>query len=215
MPDSRYLVFPLSGVVLFPGMLMPLHIFEPRYKELLKKALNEEGMITMALTKPEQLRENDDHETVFNVATEGEIIHYQRLEDDIFNIVLEGRRRVELGTEHKDGMIRVFEGKRVEDELLPEDIDEVGKLCDVIYERVQTWVSKKLPATVHDTVLERINEATTTANKLDRMSSFAIHSVANRQVILQAHNVLARAKIIENLTRWAGIKDYYNYVNLN
>jgi Lon protease-like protein len=215
MPDKRFLIFPLGGVVLFPGMLMPLHIFEPRYKALLERALNEEGMITMALIRPDQKRESHEHESVFNVAAEGEVIHYQKLEDGTFNIVLEGRHRVLLGDEKYEDLVRVFEGEVLEDEIPQEEERKVQELCDQIYTRVETWVNKKLPPSVHEKVLERIQEAKTVGSKLDRMSSFAIHSVANRQVILQTHNVLKRANIVENLTRWAGIKDYYDYVNLN
>ena len=44
-------IFPLPNVVLFPNMLLPLHIFEPRYREMVEDALNGEGLIGMALLK--------------------------------------------------------------------------------------------------------------------------------------------------------------------
>lgn len=200
---------------MFPSMLMPLHIFEPRYKELLQRAINDDGMITMALIRPEQKREDNDHETIFNVAAVGEVIHYAKAEDETYNIVLEGSHRVNLKSERHESMVRVFEGDVIEDECPDEDVSESEELCEVISDRVKTWVAKKLPTSVHDTVLDRINDASSCANKLDRMASFAIHSIANRQVLLQTPNVLKRARMIENLTRWAGTKDYYHYINQN
>ena len=86
MPDKHYLVFPLGGVVLFPGMLMPLHIFEPRYKALLERSLNEDGMITMALVRPDQKRENEEHESVFKGLISKEAMLLQPFQKNIVEI---------------------------------------------------------------------------------------------------------------------------------
>jgi len=212
---SQYCVFPLSGVVLYPGMLMPLHVFENRYKKLLHRVLKKDKRVTVALVRPGQPRDNEDHEMVFNVATEGEIIHCQKLDGDTYNIVIEGLNRINLGTERLEGSVRVFEGEEMEDTFNDSDLDKIVELGDVVFERVQRWITEKLPETVHETILKRILEAETIGNRLDRMSSFVIHSVANRQVILQTKDVLKRAEILENLTRWAGVNDYYKYVSLN
>ena len=45
-------VFPLPGLVLFPGTQLPLHIFEPRYREMLEAALSGDRMLVMALLQP-------------------------------------------------------------------------------------------------------------------------------------------------------------------
>ncbi len=45
-------VFPLPNLVLFPHVMQPLHIFEPRYRELLEDALAGDRLITMALLDP-------------------------------------------------------------------------------------------------------------------------------------------------------------------
>ena len=55
-------VMPLPGALLFPHALLPLHIFEPRYQEMLEHALREHRMFCVALVKPQraQWKSTDD-----------------------------------------------------------------------------------------------------------------------------------------------------------
>ena len=52
-------MFPLQNVVLFPGLRTPLHIFEPRYRQLTEEALASDGRLVMAVVQPEQVAEID------------------------------------------------------------------------------------------------------------------------------------------------------------
>ncbi len=87
-------VFPLPQVVLFPGMLLPLHIFEPRYRAMTEDVLEGSRQMSVALItggKPVEGRP-----TIARVAGLGEVVQHERLSDGRFNIVLLGRARVEL-----------------------------------------------------------------------------------------------------------------------
>jgi Lon protease-like protein len=88
-------IFPLPQVVLFPRALLPLHIFEPRYRAMLKDAAAGAGLIVMAL-----LEEGDEdrwgHPPIAKVAGLGSIVERQTLDDGRSNIVLLGRARVAL-----------------------------------------------------------------------------------------------------------------------
>ena len=53
LPD-QVPVMPLPGALLFPHALLPLHIFEPRYQEMLEHALSEHRMFCVALVKPQR-----------------------------------------------------------------------------------------------------------------------------------------------------------------
>src|SRR6186997_85611 len=68
-------LFPLPNVVLFPNVFLPLHIFEPRYREMVADALASDRMIGMVLLRPGWDRE------------------YERLPDGRYNIVLRGMER--------------------------------------------------------------------------------------------------------------------------
>jgi Lon protease-like protein len=77
-------VFPLPEVVLFPGAVLPLHIFEPRYKRMLEVALTGDRLIAMALLK--QPRAEEFHETV----CVGHVIHTEPLPEGRSHIALLG-----------------------------------------------------------------------------------------------------------------------------
>ena len=94
-------IFALPEVVLLPGTLLPLHIFEPRYRAMVADALEGDRTIGMSLVKPGAEEEGADPE-VFAVGGAGEIVESERLDDGRYNILLSGTFRFrilsELGT---------------------------------------------------------------------------------------------------------------------
>ncbi len=93
-------VFPLPSVVLFPGELLPLHLFEPRYRALAHDCL-EVGprLVAMALLAPGWERDYEGRPPIHEVAGLGRIVQHRRHADGTFDLVLEGIARVRL-TEH-------------------------------------------------------------------------------------------------------------------
>jgi Lon protease-like protein len=91
----RIPLFPLPGVVLLPGTILPLHIFEPRYRAMIADALGGNRMIGMAKLKP-GWEESEDSPAVHEVGGAGEIVESERLEDGRYNILLEGRFRYRI-----------------------------------------------------------------------------------------------------------------------
>ncbi len=90
-------IFPLSGVVLFPGALLPLHVFEPRYREMLADCLATHGHMAMAFVVGEG--DKDDLAGTPNIAAiagAGLVVHHAALPDGRSNVVLQGRARVAL-----------------------------------------------------------------------------------------------------------------------
>src|SRR3954469_2903954 len=80
-------LFPL-GIVVFPGEQTPLHIFEPRYRELVGEAIEQEAPFGILLTDDEGLREVGTTVRVTEVV--------ERFEDGRFVVVVEGRERFRL-----------------------------------------------------------------------------------------------------------------------
>ena len=95
MPDIP--IFPLPGVVLFPGTLLPLHIFEPRYRALVADVLGGERMIGMAMIDPTVPFAEPPR--VLPLGGAGRIVEQERLEDGRFNIILEGAWRFRIRRE--------------------------------------------------------------------------------------------------------------------
>lgn len=86
-------LFPLAGAILFPRSQLPLHIFEPRYREMVRDAMEGPGRIAMI----QPLRLDDDNEApLYPVGCIGELVGIEELEDGRFNIVLLGSNRFRL-----------------------------------------------------------------------------------------------------------------------
>jgi uncharacterized protein len=86
----RLPIFPLSGAILFPRSQLPLHIFEPRYREMVRDAIEGAGQIGMI--QPQRL-DDDNKAPLYAVGCVGEIVSIEELDDGRFNIVLLGTNR--------------------------------------------------------------------------------------------------------------------------
>lgn len=89
----RVPLFPLPGAILFPRSQLPLHIFEPRYREMVKDAIDGPGRI--AMVQPHRL-DDDNQAPLYSVGCLGELVGVEELEDGRFNIVLLGSNRFRL-----------------------------------------------------------------------------------------------------------------------
>lgn len=90
----RVPVFPLAGALLFPGGQLPLHIFEPRYREMVRDALAGERLIAMV-----QPRDSREPPGLFRVGCLGRIGACEELADGRFNLVLDGIGRFRIARE--------------------------------------------------------------------------------------------------------------------
>ena len=88
-------VMPLPGVLLFPNALLPLHIFEPRFRQMLEQALLADRMLCVALVRPERhhWRTSDDF---FPISTIGLIRACVGREDGTSDLILQGMQRVKF-----------------------------------------------------------------------------------------------------------------------
>jgi Lon protease-like protein len=118
-------LFPLPSVVLFPHVVLPLHIFEPRYRQMTQDALDDDRLVTIVQARP-HLQQGPWAEPVpiAEVACVGKIVQHERLSDGRFNLLLLGCKRVRLSREIASGRLyRVAEAILLEDEgtsLAPE-----------------------------------------------------------------------------------------------
>lgn len=111
-------LFPLANVVLFPGAYLPLHIFEPRYRAMVRDALACDGMIGMVVPRPGPSAVTDVP-AVYATGCAGTIVHHEALADGRYNIVLRGVRKFSIRRE------RLTQPYREADvEWLDEPLDE-------------------------------------------------------------------------------------------
>ena len=89
----RIPLFPLPGAILFPRSQLPLHIFETRYREMVRDVIDGAGRIGMI--QPHRL-DDDNQAPLYSVGCIGELVNVEELEDGRFNIVLLGSNRFRL-----------------------------------------------------------------------------------------------------------------------
>lgn len=91
-------LFPLN-VVLFPGMALPLHVFEPRYREMVNGCLQDNAPFGVVLVRPESLF---GLEVPYTVGTLARIQDYERLPDGRYNLLTRGMHRFRILQENRD-----------------------------------------------------------------------------------------------------------------
>jgi Lon protease-like protein len=118
-------LFPLPQVVLFPHAVMPLHIFEPRYRQMTEDALADgDKLITMVQLRGEATGAGLGVPPVEPVGCLGRILQHRRLSDGRFNFLLLGLKRVRLTREiPSERLYRLAAAEVMEDQEseLPDD----------------------------------------------------------------------------------------------
>ena len=94
----RVPVFPLAGALLFPRSQLPLHIFEPRYRAMVRDALASDRLIAMV-----QPKDGEEPPALFDIGCIGRISACDELDDGRFNLVLEGLSRLRVAREASVG----------------------------------------------------------------------------------------------------------------
>lgn len=89
-------IFPLPNVVLFPNVFLPLHIFEPRYREMVADALRGDRIIGMVLLKPGWEGEYEGRPAVYPIGCAGLATHAEPLPDGRYNIILRGLQKFRI-----------------------------------------------------------------------------------------------------------------------
>jgi Lon protease-like protein len=104
--SRRIPLFPLPEIVLLPGTLLPLHIFEPRYRAMVADALEADRTIGMTMLKS-GADAHEDAPAIHRIGTAGEIVESEALPDGRYNILLEARFRFRVLEERAPDPYRV------------------------------------------------------------------------------------------------------------
>ena len=90
-------IFPLPNVILFPQVMLPLHIFEPRYRRMVRDAETQSPpLIGMALLRGNWQEQYEGTPDVFPIGCVGEMVRVNPLPDGRFNIMLQGMREFSI-----------------------------------------------------------------------------------------------------------------------
>lgn len=191
----RLSIFPLTGAVLYPGLQLPLHIFEPRYRAMVKDALARDRRIGMI-----QPQRPEDGAPLFNVGCVGKIIDVEALEDGRFNLVLEGEARFRVLRELE--VITPF--RQVEAELLDEPEDQaLSPVERAGFEREAKRFADVQGYAVNWEAVTRLDDT----SLIDGVSQIAPFDAAAKQALLEAPDIAARCELLIQLMQFFGKRD--------
>jgi len=183
-------VFPLSTIVFFPNTLLPLHIFEQRYRDMLSDSLNSEKIIAMALLKPGWDDNYYGSPDVFEIAGMGRIVSSETFDDGRSNIVLYGLKRIKLveftdDTPYRKARIEILNNKNGNDEVTLKE-----KLKNI----VSDW--NDMLGTKYKEHWFDINMNLPLGSLTDVMASVIFTNIFEKQTFLEETDVEKRAKMM-------------------
>jgi len=186
-------VFPLPHVVLFPHAILPLHIFEPRYRRMLADCLATHGAMVVA----QILREDssEDAPKIARIAGGGIVVEHQPLLDGRSNIVLLGRARLRL--DHIDPEDCKHPYRRARATILRDDEVTIGDADRTALVAAATMFATEVKK--HDPHFSFRVPAVTDAGTLADVCAYQlIVDAAARQVVLEELDPRVRVQMVMN-----------------
>ena len=191
----RISIFPLTGAILFPGMQLPLHIFEPRYRALVKDALARDRRIGMI-----QPQRPEDGAPLFAVGCVGRIGEVEALDDGGFNLVLEGESRFRVQRELE--VTTPF--RQIEAEVLVEDaLAALAPIERASFEREARRFADSQGYRVDWESVARLDDV----SLINGVSQIAPFDAAAKQALLEAADLPVRCELLVQLMQFFGRRD--------
>jgi uncharacterized protein len=189
----RLPVFPLPDVVLFPHALLPLHVFEPRYRQLTRDVLGSHKLMGVPLLVEQEVpgASPPRFATILGV---GEVVMAQELPDGRFNLVLRGRARVRVDQELiTDEPYRLVKATEIPDDLprRPEEMED----AEASLRSLITGLADALPE--GGELLKQVIAAQgSPAELVNVVAAALVADPAVRQRLLEITEILARIEAV-------------------
>lgn len=184
-------IFPLPEMVFFPGTVLPLHLFEPRYREMAADLLDGDRLLAMALLDDGWQEDYFGNPPIHPIVTVGRVRRCERLEDGRFNIELVGLARARVleevhGRSYRLGRLQALE----EVEVAPE---VASGLRDRLLRSLRALVGEdeeEDPPTV------LLDPAVTLSALCDRLASLMPLETLQKQGLLAERDPAARCRLL-------------------
>ncbi len=189
-------LFPLPNLVLFPHVMQPLHIFEPRYCDLFREAVAGDRLIAMALLAPGWEADYEGRPPLCPVACLGRIAAYHRLPDGSYNVLLSGLKRVEIVRELPPSKTFREAEVVIRDDSYP---DAPTEAADQLRRKFEEAFEKVVPALVsrHGHMDPLIMETGVSLGVLTDILGYMLDiPLADKQALLAEGNVHRRAEML-------------------
>ena len=190
----RISIFPLSGAVLYPGLQLPLHIFEPRYRALVSDSLARDRRIGMI--QPQAAAEGAP---LFTVGCLGRIEDVEALPDGRYNLLLSGESRFRVSRE----LTVTTPFRQIEAELLAETDNPLAPVERALFEREARDFAAAHGYSVDWQQVARLDDAAL----INSVSQVAPFDAAAKQALLEADTLSERCRLLVQLMQFFGRHD--------
>jgi Lon protease-like protein len=186
----RLAIFPLPRVQLFPHALLPLHVFEPRYRDMVRDAMSGERLIAVASFEPGYEANYHGRPAVRPIVGVGAIVGHEAIGDDgRANIILRGLTRARIERElAPDLAYRVVDAATVGDELAP-GLDAAAARDTLVL--LADQLALKLPSG-GETLRELVRSQPDLGALVDVLSAALVTDPDDRQALLEMIDVASR-----------------------
>jgi ATP-dependent Lon protease len=184
-------LFPLPDFVVFPRNVLPLHIFESRYVEMLEDALQGDRLIAMATLTPGYESDYYSRPAIFPFTCIGRVTDHKRTEQGAYNLLLAGLRRAEIEREIEP--VRSF--RRAVVRVLEDDVREAAGDAQRIRSEVAERILQALPAAKE--LAEAFIQGAVSLASFTDVAAFHLPIATDIKLqLLREANVLSRAKLL-------------------
>lgn len=185
-------LFPLPNVVLFPNVTLPLHIFEPRYREMVADALEGDRIIGMVLLRPGWEKDYEGRPDIYEVGCAGLITHAERTDDGRYNLVLRGLEKFRIRQEDHQRSYRLAEVDTILEPMSERDRDvmhaERRRLETLLVPQPEgRGVDPKMPPSMPDEEL------------VNALAQYLDLEVVEKQALLERDGLVARCRSLIDL----------------
>ncbi len=203
---ARLSVFPLPGALLFPGMHLPLHIFEPRYRAMVSDAMARDRRIGMIQPRPVTTR-GEGPPALFDIGCVGKIAEVEALDDGQYNLVLEGTTLFRVVRE----LDVTTPFRQIEAQWLPVNDDETLSLSRRASLEMESrrFADRQGYAVDWEAVSSLDDQAL-----VNGIAQIAPFDVAAKQALLESPGIEDRAELIIQLMQFFGCHDGDDTVTL-
>jgi Lon protease-like protein len=185
-------IFPLPNVVLFPNVFLPLHIFETRYRAMIKDALASDRIIGMVLLQPGYEANYEGRPRVYPVGCAGVITHSEPLPDGRFNIVLRGLEKFRMTGEDESRPYRL-----AHIEAMPEVTSDSE--CATIRQHRHRLEALLAAVAEHRRTETRLPSTVPDQDLVNALAQYAAFEAIERQALLECDGVLSRCRALIEL----------------
>ena len=199
--DGKVRLFPLPNVVLFPRVIQPLHIFEPRYKQMVEDALEDNRLIALCLLQP-TAGLGGSTSPIYPDICIGQILQEERLPDGRFNLLLQGVSSAKIISEVNNGKLYRTAKVEILHDVPNSSEENADRMRTRLVKRMTKWFTQQPSAKEQ---LDRLVNSDLSLGNLCDVFSFALPlSVDMKILLLQLVNVEDRAslllEVIEQMT---------------